>query len=245
MSSTKTQAIIIRHTSFSENSVILKCFTREHGMVSFMANSIKSKSAIVKPSMLIPLTLAELDYAYQANKNLLRIKEIKATPPIFSLHTDMVKMSVAQYIAELIYRLIKDEFHKDENLFDLLFTHIQLLDLMETVDVANFPAYITCQVCAMMGYSPKGSFSLLSNSLNLRDGLFELYDERSPYHIRQELSKYLCDFFSMNYDQCKQLPLNRQERNELISEMLRYFSFQLNTNFDLQSHKILSELYQD
>jgi DNA repair protein RecO (recombination protein O) len=245
MSSTKTQAIIIRHTSFSENSVILKCFTREHGMVSFMVNSIKSKSAIVKPSMLFPLTLAELDYAYQANKNLLRIKEIKATPPIFSFHTDMVKMSVAQYIAELIHRLIKDEFHKDETLFDFLFTHIQLLDLMEITDVANFPAYITCQVCGMMGYSPKGHFSPINNSLNLREGIFESYDERSPYHISQTLSNYIYSFFSFDYALCKQLALNRKERSELINEMLRYLSYQLNTNFVLQSHKILSELYEN
>ena len=74
---TKTNAIVIKTINYSENSIILKCFTDQYGLQSYLINGVKNQKGAIKPSHLLVLNLLELEVYHQLNKNLQRIKELK------------------------------------------------------------------------------------------------------------------------------------------------------------------------
>jgi DNA repair protein RecO (recombination protein O) len=122
---TKTRAIVIKTINYSENSVILKCFTEEFGLQSYLINGVKNKKGAIKPSHLLPLNLLDLDVYHQLNKNLQRIKELKCQPIIKNMHYSLLKSSIGIFIGEVLNKTIQAENQADKNLFEFLFTFIQ------------------------------------------------------------------------------------------------------------------------
>ena len=241
MSLIKTHAIVLRTTPYSETSVVLSCLTKSHGVTTFMVNGVRSKNAKVKPSLLQPLTLLEIEAYFQQYKNMQRIKELKASPQLHTLHFDIVKSSIAIFIAEILNKVIKDENQTDDNLFDFIHSCIQLLDLTDDKPTV-FPLYFIVQLSKYLGIMPKGNYTSTNNGFDMLDAAFEPYDDKNPKQLSPEISEFLSELLITNAASALKLKLAYTSRMDLLDFMIQYYAYHLQSNFDLKSYLVLNEV---
>lgn len=237
----KCKAIVIKTIDYSENSVVLKCFTDTHGLQSYMVNGVRSKKGAIRPSHLLPLSLLELEAYHQQQKNLQRIKELKCTPQLHSLHFDMVKSSVGIFMAEVINKVLREENQPDAPLFSFMYHAIQLLDL-EVDKVNNFPLFFLLQLTRYLGFHPKGSFTEHTNGFDFKEGIFEPYDARNPYQLSPSLSQKMSMLLQSSTLESKNVTMSYTERTALLEHTIDYYREHIIGFIDLKSHKILAEV---
>lgn len=125
-----TSAIVLNLQRRGDTSHVLHAYTRACGRINYMvygAGSKKKSSAIYAP-----LSIVELTADIRADKPLPTIKEARLlyVPEIM----DMRRQSVALFIAEVLYHILRHPM-QDEALFRFLDTTIH--DLNESKDIEN------------------------------------------------------------------------------------------------------------
>ncbi len=238
---TKTKAIVIKTIDYSENSVILKCFTEQFGLQSYLINGVKNKKGAIKPSHLLPLNLLDLDVYHQLNKNLQRIKELKCQPIINNIHYDLLKSSIGIFMGEVLNKTIQAENQADKNLFEFLFTFIQYLDLTQQ-SLANFPVYFMLQLSQYLGFNPKLNYSTENNSFDLEEGVFKPSEKGDIKVVEPHLSEYWFKLCTIHLDAFNTLEINKTYRNELLNHVMLYFKIHSDGFNELKSNKVLMEV---
>jgi DNA repair protein RecO (recombination protein O) len=238
---TKTNAIVIKTINYSENSIILKCFTDQYGLQSYLINGVKNQKGAIKPSHLLALNLLELEVYHQLNKNLQRIKELKCQPVLNNLHFNLVKSSIGIFIGEVLNKTIQAENQTDKNMFDFLFTFIQFLDLTNQ-NIANFPIYFMIQLSQYLGFNPKLNYSIENNCFDLIEGEFKPNEYGDINVIEPALANYWFQLCNIGIDSFSTVEINKKERNELLNHALFYFKTHIDGFNELKSHKVLMEV---
>ncbi len=237
----KCKAIVLKTVDYSENSVVLKCFTDTHGIQSYMVNGVRSKKGAIRPSHLLPLSLLELESYHQQNKGLQRIKELRCVPQLKSVHFDLLKSSIGIFMAEVIHKIIKDENHSDLPLFTFLYNSIQILDL-QSEQVVNFPIHFLVHFTKYLGFNPKGEFTLSTNGFDTREGIFEPYDIRNPYQLTPELSEKFSMLIQCDMVDGAKLEITYKQRTQLLDWLIEYYKQHVEGVLDIKSHRILAEV---
>lgn len=239
---TKVKGIILNTIPYGDNSAIIKCYTQTLGMQSYLVNSIHGKRAAVKPSMLLPLTLTEMEVNFMQGKNLQRIKEIKAQPPLFKVHSEMPRTAIAMFMAELLVKCLREENHPDENLFHFLSNTIQILDLQET-SLANFPLVFLYKLSGFMGFNPKANYDSLHKDFSLMEGMFVADAPFGPDFIHYPLSHHFFELGRTGFDNMHLLDCNKQTRQALMDKLIRYFQLHILLFGELKSPGVLQEVF--
>jgi len=238
---TKTKAIVIKTIDYSENSVILKCFTEQYGLQSYLINGVKNKKGAIKPSHLLPLNLLDLDVYHQLNKNLQRIKELKCQPILNNIHYDLLKSSIGIFMVEVLNKTIQAENQADKNLFEFMYTVIQYLDLTQQ-SLANFPVYFMLQLSKYLGFNPKLNYSDINNSFDLEEGVFKPSLFGDIKVVESYLAEYWFDLCKVNFDSFSQIEINKSHRNELLNHVMLYYKIHVEGFNELKSNKVLVEV---
>ena len=64
----KTDAIVLAKIKYAESDLIVKCFTKQRGIESYLLRGIlKSKKGKLKPALFFPLTQLKLEERYKEN----------------------------------------------------------------------------------------------------------------------------------------------------------------------------------
>ncbi|PIZ05346.1 MAG: DNA repair protein RecO, partial [Flavobacteriales bacterium CG_4_10_14_0_8_um_filter_32_5] len=123
-----TKGIVIHQFKYGEKSVIAKIYTEKFGLQSYIINGVRSKKSTNKFAYLQPLSLVEINAYHKENKGLQHLKSIKLDIPFQYIPFDVYKGSIAFFVAEVIYKTIKEEEANSE-LFDFLYNSVQVLDV--------------------------------------------------------------------------------------------------------------------
>jgi DNA repair protein RecO (recombination protein O) len=238
------RAIVLQTIPYSENSLILKCYTDKHGLQSYMVNGLRGKKSVVKPSHLQTLTLLELEVYHQQNKNLQRIKELRCLPILQSLHFNPYKRTVAMFVAELLGKVLREENQADEQLFSFLFTAVQMADLSEG-KLANYPVYFMVHLSKYLGFFPKDNYSDLNSFFSLNEGFFIPQAPHTKDYCNKDIAKELHFLLQLNFKDALDESLLLQHRKTLLQKMLRYYQLHLLLFGELKSPQILHEVFAD
>lgn len=241
---TKCKAIVVKVINYSESSVIVKCYTNNLGMQSYIINGVRKNKGSIRPSQLLPLTLLELEVYHQQNKSLQRIKELKCSPPLNQLHFNMIKSAIGMFMSEVIYRGIKEENQADEALFDFLFNTIQILD-MEQENMANLPVLFLLRLSRFLGFYPKyETDAVVDLAFNFKDGFFEPAIANNPFQADLTSSRLLHQLLLADTDEQVQMAMLSVHRKKLLQVLVLYYNEHVSGFSNMRSHDILSEVLE-
>jgi DNA repair protein RecO (recombination protein O) len=157
----KTRAIVFKNTNYGESSLISRMYTRNFGIRTYMLQSIKKGKSAIKPSMVMPLSLVEMDVYEKNNANINRVKELKNTPLLLNIHSDIVKKSIGMFMVEILNQSIIEE-HCEEELFD--FIEQRILELEKNDINPLFPSFVPFRPCCIYWFGTE-SKSLSRNTI--------------------------------------------------------------------------------
>lgn len=117
----KTEGIVLRQYSYSETSLIVKIFTKEFGLLSFIVKGAKSNSKNSKAGILRPMNQLSLTIYYNETKSLLTLKEVQLLFAPDSKFFGIQKSAIGMFITEVLIQTITEEKEKDELKYNFIF----------------------------------------------------------------------------------------------------------------------------
>ncbi|MBA3706116.1 MAG: DNA repair protein RecO [Bacteroidetes bacterium] len=236
----KTSGIILHTTKYSENSLIIKAYTRHFGLQSYIINNVRSKKSKNKATLFQPLTLLDMVVSNNNKSKLQRISEITVHHQYTSIPYDVIKSSIAIFIHEVLYRAIKEE-HADEELFEYLQNALFLLDLT-TDSCSNFHIYFMIQLSRYLGFYPQGKYTPGISIFDLQEGSFNNVTPIHNHYLNPAYSSFLNDFILASPGKYQLIMLNKSERKHLLQTLIIFYQLHVTSFGAIRSHTILEEM---
>ncbi len=232
----KTRAIVLRNTNYSESSVISKMYTREFGMRTYLLQGIKKGKSAIRPSMIQPLSVLQMDVYEKSSSNLNRVKELKSSPALINIQDDILKKSVAMFMLEIINQCIIEEQCEAE-LYDFLEAQILRLEKEETL--AWFPIQFLLSLTPYLGVEPQGEFSKNTPYFSLNEGIFV---QQYGINVTNEAIAEKLSLLLHPTLENQKIKINSNERKDILQALVQYFQIHITKNKQIKSIDILAEL---
>lgn len=232
----KTEGIVIHTLPYSDTSIITKVFTAEYGLLSFMIRGTRGKKASNKAVLFQPLTVLMLDIYYNENKNLQTVKETKLAFNPVGIYGNVNKTSVVLFVAEVLQKLLKENYN-NVSLFELLKNRIQQLN--DESFHPDFHLKLLLSVADELGFVPYNNYTAAEPVFSIQEGKFVSngLEHSGAYYFNLIDSEHLHHLLSDH-----PLALQREERRSLLTEILKYFQFHNPGMSAIRSIAVLQEV---
>lgn len=237
----KTRGIVLHHIKYSETSVIATVFTEEFGRQSFLIKGVRSKKSKIKANILQPLYLLDMEVYFKQNRDLQSVKEIQNAFIFRTIPYDLRKSSLAIFIAEVLYKTIREQ-EANKDLFVFLFHTIQILDVKDE-GVKNFHIYFLIQLTKYLGFFPGNKYSEENSYFDLKNGSFVQIKPMHPHYVRPELSKLFSQIIPFSDIQNENVTMNYIQRMEILEKIIEYYYLHNDGVSNIKSLSILKEVF--
>lgn len=235
-----TQGIVFNSIKYRDHDLIVRVYTRDFGLLSFMVNGARKKKSAKKASFFQPLTVLDLEINYKENRNLHSIKELHLAAGFQSIHQDISKSSISLFVAELLHKSIQEE-EQNAALYAFLFSSIMLLDGLEK-NLSVFNPLFLLQLATHLGIQPSGNKGELPY-FNLEEGMYCSSSFMHEGLLNEEESNIFYKASSLSLLELQQLNITKKERQELLQNILRYYKLHLPEIGELKSLDVLSAVF--
>lgn len=235
----KTKAIVISSLKFGESDLIVTCFTETVGIKSYMLkNILKTKRRTFSPALFQPLSQLYVVANHKEKGNLEYLKEVKTHYLYRTLHTNVLKSSVAVFISEILKSSIKEEQANPE-LFKFLSDSFQWIDNNDSF--ANFHITFMLNLSSFLGFYPDIEHRNFP-FFNSAEGVFLNY-ESDIYTFKGEVVENFKQFLNKNYEESSQIKLSQNQRNQLLEFLIAYYQLHISGFQKPRSLSILVQLF--
>lgn len=237
---TKTRAIVLNTVPYSESSLIVKAYTEELGQASFIVSGVRSGKGKFHPNLFQPLSLLEIIATGKPGQSMLRITDAQLSPPFTGIPTDIVKSTMALFLAEVIYRSIREE-EGNPAMFGFIHNAIQILDLAPA-GYSRFHLFFMVQLTRYAGFYPNESGSGRQPYFDLHEGRFTSSSPLHPEYTDQAISDVLRSLINATFDNFHELTIPSPTARVAMNTLIRYYELHLTHGREIISHKILEEV---
>ncbi len=212
-----TPAIVLSTVRYGESDVIVNLLTASSGLRSYMIRGLqKSRKGAFRPAMFQPLTQLQIQAMHRDKGKLERLTEAKVVNHYINLHSDIVKSSMALFLAE-VFKMTLQEQEPNPELFAFLSDALIALDRADTP--MNFHLKIVLELQQFLGCYPDFEGQELPY-FNLEEGVFQLKDTGST---RQgSVVQDLCTLAKTPFGQLDQWKTTTQQRRVLLDLLMDY-----------------------
>jgi len=234
-----TQGLVLQTTKYSDNSLIVKIFTKKNGTVSFIIKNAFSKKSKQSASSFLPLTILNIVYNETYTEKLTFLKEVSIAYPFHTISTVLKKSTLLLFYQELLMKLLYQANAPDEHLFDFIKKH--LLELENTQEIApDFHIVFLVHLIQQLGYTPALNFSLATPYFSIEESNFGSLFINSPCFLSKEASFYLFNILKGHHPATP----DKSIRIELLNGMILYLMKNNKQIKEINSFEILREVLQ-
>lgn len=238
----KARGIVLNTIKYGESSMVAHLLTDVAGRKSFMVQGIGKggrgkggKSALFQPMFLVDIMALE-----SSHTQIDRVKEVALARPLQSIPFDVRKSTVALFMAELLYKIVR-EVEPDSPLFEYVYNSVVALDEMEE-GVFNFHLWFMVGLSRFLGFFPADEYSE-GAVFDIENGSFTTTPPRSGLFFNADNSRLLATLMDISPVELGNIRLSRVQRKDFIESLLAHFGYHLDTIPNLQSLRILSEVF--
>ena len=212
----KAELIVLNHTKFGENSIVLHTLSAEYGRRGFLVR-VNSKTAM---ALFLPLNILQAEVTENPKSDLWFARNFVSVSPLNGIRNNIHKNTMTLFMSEVLYRVIKDQTNED-GLADWLKGQILTLDALES-DFANFHLMFLLNLCSALGFDPDTA------------GLAPFADR----HLAQMEA-----LLKRPFTEAMLLPLSGADRNAIAESILKYIEYHTESAVNIRSLAVLREIY--
>jgi DNA repair protein RecO (recombination protein O) len=238
----KTKGIVLHSLKYGDTGLVVTIYTEAFGRMSFLLQGVRGKKSPRKANLLQPLFLLDIEADQKPGRELQRVKELKIAVPYTSIPFEIAKSTQAIFLAEILYKVLREEESRPE-LFGFLFNSFQVLDLISD-GIANFHLIFLVQLSRYLGFGPSENYSESSPFFDLIAGTFSPAPPSHPHFMNRDESLIFSKLINMNYQNCHELHIDKISRQNLLNLMIDYYSLHIGINIKIKSLDVLHEIFQ-
>jgi DNA repair protein RecO (recombination protein O) len=234
-----TKAIVLSALKFGDTSLIVKCYTQDEGVKSYLIRGVlKPKKTGLKAAHFQPLTQLKIVAKHNTKNTLNTIKEVQVIHPYKTFHTNIVKQSVVLFLSEVLSNSIQEE-EQNLSLYNYLETALVWLDAHDKV--ANFHLLFLLNLTNFLGFYPDTS-EKDKQGFDLLEGVF-------TDNIHQKNVIYNNDFHQFKkllgiiFDTVENVGYSKAERQLVLQVIIQYFKLHLDSFREPKSLKVLEIVF--
>ena len=237
----KTAGIVLKQTKYNDTSRIVTIFLKKHGKKSFIVygnrNNKKKKYFI---NLFQPLIQLNIEFNYQENKSLQKIKEASLLNNYTSIPYQIEKSSIILFLSEILNKILKNDYF-EEQVFDYIINSLNIFDLQEAC-FTNFHLSFLTQLLKLLGFEINNNYSDKNIFFNIKNSCFsEFYDIKNS--INKINSKIISDVLEIKIQDNNKIVMNNKTRQQILNIILNYYSFHIEDLQNINSLKILNQIF--
>ncbi len=212
----KAELIVLNHTKFGENSIVLHTLSTEYGRRGFLVR-ISPRTPM---ALFLPLNILEAEVTENPKSDLWYARGFVNVAPLNGIRGNIHKNTMTLFISEVLYRVVKDQTNED-GLADWLKKEILTLDALQS-DFANFHLLFLLELCSVLGFNPD-TFGL------------------APFagdHLLQ-----IEGLLGKPFGEAMLIPLSGIDRNGIAESILRYIEYHTESSVNVRSLAVLRDIY--
>jgi len=238
---THSRAVVLHQVKYSETSVIVTLYTEAFGRQSYIINGIRNPKSKQKTGILQPLFLLEIEAYNKSGREVQRLKEFIPGYIYQSIPFDMVKRSVALFLSEILFKILRNE-EPDSELFQFVYDSLCYYDEMKQ-GTANFHLWFIANLLGFLGLQPQNNYNDTYRWFDMKNGKFLVTRPLHPETPDPEYSRLLSQLFSIRPEMLNQIELNGSQRTHLVEYLIEYYTIHFERIGKINSLSILSELF--
>ncbi len=229
-----TEGIILQNIKYGDKKIILKVFTKHHGLITFSAFTSKSPNSKIKSASILPLQHVELNFSFKPNREIQQLKEANLLYVYDDVSRNYNKLAVSQFLNEIFVKCIKEQ-SPNEELFEFAASSYKWFN-ESSENFNNFHICTLFELTKYLGFEPHNNYDKENLYFDTREGKFTPLSISFPLGFDKHQSKRFLKIFDA--DLLSQ-PLSRGERNDLFECFLAYYQVHVAGFNDLKSYGIL------
>ncbi|HLP11990.1 MAG TPA: DNA repair protein RecO [Flavobacteriales bacterium] len=228
----KSQAIVLQALKHQDNSLVLKLFTQEKGLITcFTKHNTSKKKRTVKWQL---LDVVELDLVHSSNSDFYGIKEASYAFKHTGRYFDPYKLSMSYFVAETLLKAMSEKNISYPELYS--FALDSLNNLEETNNIAMYPIDFILNMADIMGIKPKvveGGYVF-----NLSEGTIDTRPVGLQSVSTNEVVMLAGYIRNGNFEQ----PPGKEQRGRMLQLLLDFLKYHLPGFIEIKSLAVLKEV---
>jgi DNA repair protein RecO (recombination protein O) len=239
----KTKGIVLRSIKYGETSLVVTIFTEIFGIQTYMVNGVRtSKKSSSKANHFQPTAILDLVVYYSENKSMQRIKEFSWAVLYDKLLSDVIKNSIASFMAELIQKCLKQP-EPNADLFSFCEESFLALDQADKIVAANFALFFTLHLAHFFGFRMTDNYSEKDTVLDLQEGIFIDHQPAHPHFIDGKNAELTAQLLKvMQPAELEEFGLNGEIRRTLLLRYLEYYALHMQDFGQMKTLLVLHEV---
>lgn len=239
----KSRGIILHTIRYGESSLIVHCYTEQYGRQTYMVKGVRKSRRNNRSNLFQPLFILDFDVYHKETREMQLVKEVSRAIPINTIPYDITKNSQALFMAEVLYRVIREE-EPNPILAQFLIHSIQYLDTMEDPQ-ADFHIIFMFQLSRHLGFFPQNNFGQGARYFDLVSGRFKSFYSDPDIQLDESTSALWSKYIESDFQESKQLGFNGSQRRIILDSLVRYYKNHVAGMGEIKSLEVLRELFHN
>lgn len=232
-----TRAIVLHYNKYNDKSLIVKAYTQAEGLNTFFVR-LSGKMGL---SYFQPLTLLNIVAYRKENNNMQNLKEVSLAEPWHGISGNIIKGSLAVFMAEVFIKSVKHE-EQDPDLFDFLETTTRNLEHAADIP-AMFPHAYLIGLSRFLGFFPTLPPEEAMPYFDLMVGEFTNTVPLHPHYTDSTETALLAQCINWYLGEGKvHFHPDKARRELLLVRLIEYYKVHIESMGTIKSHLILKEV---
>lgn len=239
----KTRGIVLHTTRYGESSLVVHCYTEQSGRQTYMVKGVRKSRKQNRSNLFQPLFILDFEVYHKNTAGIQLVKEVNRAMPLNSIPFDITKSTQAIFMAEVLYRVVKEEESNPMQAHFLINT-IQYLDALEEAS-PDFHILFMFQLSKHLGFYPQNNYGDGSIYFNLVNGLYRSHPSDPEVQLNEADSKLWNSYMTLDFQPIKETDFNSSHRSTMLNNLVRYFKFHVESMGDIRSLEVLHTFFHN
>jgi DNA repair protein RecO (recombination protein O) len=189
-----------------------------------------------------PLNILELEVSHSEKRELQHIRETSIFHPSHNITGNPVKETMALFMAEVLYRCLREP-ESNPALFKFLLSTVQVLDLGKE-EITNLHLYFLIQLTRFLGFSPELNHDEQHPRFDMYAGRFTAAPADEKGVLDNSSSVRIFQLLQLDQTSLGSLILKGSERSELAGILVDYYRVHLEGLGTVKTLEIMREIFR-
>ena len=239
----KIRGIILHTTRYGESSLVVHCYTEQYGRQVYMVKGVRKSRKQNRSNLFQPLFILDFEVYHKNTAGIQLVKEVNRAVPLNSIPFDITKSTQAIFMAEVLYRVLKEEESNPMQAHFLINT-IQYLDALEESS-PDFHILFMFQLSKHLGFYPQNNYGKENAFFNLASGNYKSFMADPEIQLNEADSALWNDYLSLEFQPIKETKYKGSHRRIMLNNLVRYFKYHVDGMGDIRSLEVLHSFFHN
>ncbi len=239
----KTRGIVLHTTRYGESSLVVHCYTEQFGRQTYMAKGVRKSRRNNRSNLFQSLFILDFEIYYKESSSMHLVKEVNRAIPINSIPYDITKSTQAIFMAEVLYRVVREE-EPNPVLANFLISSVSYLDALED-PIPDFHIIFLFHLSRHLGFFPQNNFDVSIPYFDLESGRFKSAFSDAETQLDETLSLLWSRYLGCDYKDADTLGFNSSQRKMVLDQLIKYYRNHVEGLGEIRSLDVLHAFFHN